>query len=53
MCIVEIYCLEKLEEANISLRTEKCLFGNNEIDHLGYHLSEEGIRLRKELVDNR
>ena len=29
--------LERFEKANISLRPDKCLFGSNEVDFLGYH----------------
>ena len=42
--------LDRFEASNISLRPEKCIFGSNEIDFLGYKISEKGITPRKELV---
>ena len=43
--------LEKLELAGITLRPEKCIFGSNEVDYLGYHMNESGIRPQKQLVE--
>ena len=44
--------LRRFSEANISLRPDKCVFGSDEIDFLGYHINENGITPRKELVDS-
>ena len=43
--------LEKLEAAGITLRPEKCVFGSNEVNYLGYYMNEEGIRPQKALVE--
>ena len=43
--------LEKLDLAGITLRPEKCVFGSNEVDYLGYHMDESGIRPQKQLVE--
>ena len=43
--------LSKLEAADISLRPEKCTFGSNKVNFLGYFMNEEGIRPQKSLVD--
>ena len=43
--------LGKLEAAGISLRPEKCTFGSNKVNYLGYHLNETGIRPQKALVE--
>ena len=43
--------LRKLEAAGISLRPEKCMFGSNKVNYLGYFMNEEGIRPQKSLVD--
>ena len=36
--------LEKLDEANIRLKWEKCKFAQSEVAWLGYHLTQTGIR---------
>ena len=36
--------LEKLDEANVRLKWEKCKFARNENEWLGYHLTQTGIR---------
>ena len=43
--------LDKLETAGITLRPEKCMFGSNEVDYLGYYMNEYGIRPQKALVE--
>ena len=43
--------LDKLEAAGITLRPEKCVFGSNEVNYLGYYMNEEGIRPQKALVE--
>ena len=43
--------LERLESAGITLRPEKCLFGSNQVDYLGYHMDESGIQPQKQLVE--
>ena len=42
---------DRLRVSNVSLCAEKCAFGCNEIDFLGYNLSSAGIKPRNELVE--
>ena len=36
--------LERLGEANISLKLSKCVFGAEKVDYLGYELSAQGAK---------
>ena len=35
--------LDKLRAAHLQMRTDKCMFGYNEIDYVGYHISSDGL----------
>ena len=41
---------EKLSEANITLKSSKCVIASREVDFLGYRLSAEGIKPQERLV---
>ena len=35
--------LERLRAANLQMRIDKCMFGYEEIDYVGYHISSDGL----------
>lgn len=42
--------LEKLREANLTVKKEKCSFFQDEIEYLGYTLTKQGLKKTKEKV---
>ena len=42
---------KRLSDTKISLRADKCLIASDEVNFLGYHLSESGIKPQSDLVD--
>lgn len=46
-----INAFERMRTANISLQFSKCLFGSDCVDFLGYHLTQEGIKPKKNLLE--
>ena len=43
--------LECFENANISLKASKCVFGSDKVDFLGFELSAHGIKPQKRLTE--
>lgn len=43
--------LQRLEEYGITINPSKCVFGKSEVDFLGYHVSEHGIKPPQEKVN--
>ena len=41
---------DRLREGNITLKASKCVIGSNEVDFLGYRLSENGVKPQERLV---
>ena len=41
---------QKLSEANVTLKSSKCVIASSEVDFLGYRLSAEGIKPQERLV---
>lgn len=42
--------LSKLDEAGMTIRTDKCRFGTQQLDYLGHTLSSEGIKPKLSLI---
>ncbi len=41
----------RLRESNIKLKPEKCRFGDNEVDYLGFNISDKGTRPSRKKVE--